>query len=90
MLLINPPSVRNCEPPVALLKLAGALKAAGEGVHILDGAAEAYWWLSGLPASDPEDVRARRSRKNRERLWQSLSPEIPGTGKAYTSFDRYK
>ena len=93
MLLINPPSLRNCEPPVALIKLSGALRAAGEEVHILDGAAEAYLWLTSLPAADPNDLRARRTRKNKDRLWQSLSTVYPGrdnTAKTYNSFDRYK
>ncbi|QEN09556.1 radical SAM protein [Oceanispirochaeta crateris] len=93
MVLINPPSLRNCEPPVALLKLSAALRSAGEEVQILDGAAEAYYWLTTLPAADPEDSRAQRTRKNKERLWQSLCQE-KSTGdtspNAYASFDRYK
>jgi len=85
MLLINPPSVRNCEPPVGLLKLAGALRAAGREAVILDGAAEAFAWLTDQPGADGMDARARRCRKNRNRLLESLT----GPG-AYASFDRYK
>ena len=40
MLLINPPTVRNCEPPVALLNLKAALSSAGKDAQILDGALE--------------------------------------------------
>ncbi len=89
MLLIHPPSVRNCEPPVALLRLTGALKAAGEEVHILDGAAEAFHWMSLRPdGSDAnreskEGKRLTRCLKNRERLWKGLTTP-------YKGFDRYK
>jgi len=90
ILLINPPTVRNCEPPVGLLKLSGALRTAGIEAVILDGAVEAFAWLTTRPAADPEDGRAQRCRKNRERLWESLSPGTSGKAEAYGSFDRYK
>ena len=92
MLLIHPPVVRNCEPPVALLRLAGALRAAGEEVRILDGAAEAFHWLtfrfedssSGSGNNgNKEQKRLARCVKNRERLWAGLT-------RPYRSFDRYK
>ncbi|MDC7235634.1 MAG: hypothetical protein PQJ58_20595 [Spirochaetales bacterium] len=73
MLLIHPPAVRNCEPPVALLKLAGALRAAGDEPVILDGAVEAFEWLGNQPPYDDTDKRARRVRKNRNRIISSLT-----------------
>ena len=89
IILINPPSVRNCEPPVALTKLAGALRASGAKPFILDGAMEAFQWLGTLAPADPGDARARRVRKNSLRIWDSLTGG--GTEKtAYASFDRYK
>ncbi|OQY33166.1 MAG: hypothetical protein B6241_08670 [Spirochaetaceae bacterium 4572_59] len=68
MLLIHPPQVRNCEPPVALTRLAGALKAAGEDVTILDGALEAFLWLCDQDAGNPDDPQAKRVRRKKSRI----------------------
>lgn len=88
MLLIHPPIVRNCEPPVALLKLAGALRAAGDKPYILDGALEAFLWLSRQRALDSSDKRAQRVRKNRSRILASLTGE-KSVKSAYDSPDRF-
>jgi len=82
MILIHPPQVRNCEPPVALAHLAGALIEAGEPVTLIDGALEGYLWLANQPAGNPEDRQAARVRRNRESIL-SFSGEIK-------SFDSYK
>ncbi len=68
MLLIHPPQVRNCEPPVALSRLAGALQAAGETVEFLDGALEGFHWLCQNPPEEPVDEKTRMVWKNRERI----------------------
>ena len=68
MLLIHPPQVRNCEPPIALSRLAGALKAAGEPVTMVDGALEGYLWLCDQEAGDPENPQARRVRRKKESI----------------------
>jgi hypothetical protein len=88
MLLIHPPVVRNCEPPVALLKLAGALRAAGDESYILDGAVEAFHWLSRKEALDASDKRAQRVRKNSSRILASLTGD-KSVKSAYDSPDRY-
>ncbi|MDA3811616.1 MAG: radical SAM protein [Spirochaetaceae bacterium] len=68
MILFHPPQVRNCEPPVALAHLAGALQAAGEPVCIVDGALEAFHWLSYQRPGDPSDLQAKRVRRNRDSI----------------------
>jgi len=85
MLLIHPPTVRICEPPIALTRLAGALRAAGEPVKIMDASLEGFLWLANQPAADPEDPRSRRVRKNRQRILQGLT-----SPRGYENFDRYK
>lgn len=85
MLLIHPPSVRNCEPPVALLNLKAALESGGCSAEILDGAAEAYHWLSLQDLQNPQDRRGRSCEKKVPRLWQSL-----GFPQSYKSLDRFK
>ncbi|MBN2658917.1 MAG: hypothetical protein JXR86_17820 [Spirochaetales bacterium] len=82
MLLIHPPQARNCEPPVALAHLAGALKAAGEPVTILDGALEGYIWLTGQPRFSEEDRQAARVFRKREKILTFPS--------AISSLDNYK
>lgn len=88
MLLINPPTVRNCEPPVALLKLAGALRAAGDESYILDGAVEAFHWLGRQEPWNADDKRAQRVRKNCSRILASLTGDS-SVKSAYDSPDRY-
>ena len=68
MLLIHPPQVRNCEPPVALTRLAGALKEAGEEVTLVDGALEGFLWLCSQPPGDTEDPQARLVRRKKDRI----------------------
>lgn len=68
MLLIHPPQVRNCEPPVALAHLAGALRQAGEPATLLDGALEGYLWLTRGKRYSDEDAQARRVYRHREDL----------------------
>jgi len=68
MLLIHPPQARNCEPPIALVHLAGALKAAGEPVTILDGALEGYLWLTEQPRTDHNDRLAVRVYEKRAKV----------------------
>ena len=66
MLLIHPPQVRNCEPPVALGRLAGALEAAGEPVTLLDGALEGFLWLCDQPPVSPEDSKSLLIRRKKD------------------------
>lgn len=71
MLLIHPPQARNCEPPVALAHLAGALRQAGEPVNLLDGALEGYLWLTAMDRLPDADGRVRRVYRKRTDI---LSP----------------
>ncbi|MBB6480333.1 B12-binding domain-containing radical SAM protein [Spirochaeta isovalerica] len=82
MLLIHPPQARNCEPPIALVHLAGALRAAGEPVIMIDGSLEGYIWLTEQPRADGEDRHAARVYGKRDKI---LS--FPGT---IASLDNYK
>lgn len=68
MILIHPPQVRNCEPPVALAHLAGALIRAGEPVTLLDGSLEGFLWLTKQPQGDPSNLQAKRVRKHRNSI----------------------
>ena len=81
---MNLPFVRNCEPPVGLSRLAGALRQAGEQAVLVDGAREALDYLAGT-AGDSPDPKIRRVVKSRGRILQLLT-----TGEGYSSFDRYK
>ncbi len=76
MVLVNPPSVRNCEPPPGLARLAGALMGAGEPVHLIDGAQEGWEMLL---RRDPA------TREKGDRIVKTLT-----TARGYSSFDRYK
>ena len=76
MLLIHPPQVRNCEPPVALSRLAGALLEAGEPVTLLDGALEGFHWLCDQPPVNPEDAKSLMIRKRKDH-YLSFQEEIP-------------
>jgi radical SAM superfamily enzyme YgiQ (UPF0313 family) len=82
MILIHPPQVRNCEPPVALAHLAGALIEAGEPVTIIDGALEGYLWLTHQPAGDTSDLQAKRVRRNES--------TILNFHEKFASIDKYK
>jgi len=82
MILIHPPQVRNCEPPVALAHLAGALIEAGEKVTLIDGALEGFLWLTDQPQGDLSDLQAKRVRNHRESI-------LDFSGKI-NSFDKYK
>lgn len=82
MLLIHPPQVRNCEPPVALAHLAGALEKAGEPVTIIDGALEGFHWLINQPPGNPADRQALRVRRNKD--------SILTFPKKIKSIDKYK
>jgi hypothetical protein len=85
MILFHPPSVRNCEPPVALSRLAGALKAAGEPVSLIDGAAEGLSYLTEQPSRDKENLQAARLYRSRNHIQDILT-----TSRGYENFDRYK
>ncbi|MDC7224987.1 MAG: hypothetical protein PQJ60_14660, partial [Spirochaetales bacterium] len=85
MILINPPSVRNCEPPVGLSRIAGALREAGEPVILIDGAREALDDLLTRPPADEENRKDARVFRSRERIRENLTTE-----RGYQSFDRYK
>ena len=84
MILFNPPSVRNCEPPVGLSRLAGALLEAGEPVTLIDGAREAPEYLAAAVQSS-SDAQIRRVVKSRDRILHLLTTE-----EGYRSFDRYR
>ena len=82
MLLIHPPQVRNCEPPVALAHLAGALIAAGEPVTLVDGALEGFLWLTDQPCGNSADLQGKRVRRKKDCILTfSQNPD---------SFDKYK
>lgn len=86
MVLINPPLLRNCEPPVALSRLGGALIASGETVILIDGAQEGLDWLVHQNEREGKNnAQTRRVGKNREKILKTLS-----TPHGYESFDRYK
>ena len=82
MLLIHPPQVRNCEPPVALSRLAGALITAGEPVTLLDGSLEGFHWLCDQPPVNPEDPKSRMIRQRKDHY-------LDFTGEPL-SFEEYK
>ncbi|MDC7221199.1 MAG: radical SAM protein [Spirochaetales bacterium] len=84
MVLLNPPAVRNCEPPVGLSRIAGALRAAGEPVKLIDGARDALDWLSEQEGTDKEDRQARRVYRSRNHIRETLQ-----SPRGYDSFDRY-
>ncbi|MBN2626311.1 MAG: hypothetical protein JXA95_06555, partial [Spirochaetales bacterium] len=76
MILLNPPAVRDCEPPPGLGRLAGALKEAGEPVHLIDGAREGV-----------EDLLHRIPGKAAK---ADRTLEILTGPRGYDSFDRYR
>lgn len=61
MLLINPPVVRACEPPLGVARLAALLRGCGVPVRALDLCAEGFAWLLSREAA-PEAVPDSRTR----------------------------
>ena len=71
MLLIHPPVAKPCEPPPGIATLAGALKAGGVSVRVLDASAEALLFLmDGVGAAD--DTWTRRALRHRQAHRQAL------------------
>ncbi|MBI9082607.1 MAG: radical SAM protein [Desulfobacterales bacterium] len=71
MLLIHPPVAKPCEPPVGIATLAGALKAGGASVRVLDAGTEALLFLmDGVASAD--DTWTRRALRHRQTHRQAL------------------
>ncbi len=99
MLLIHPPVVRSCEPPLGIARLAALLRAHGVAVRSVDLCAEGLDWMLG---SGPEDAGAeasggaaghdaagdtwtRRALRGRERNLQALREPA-----GYANAERYR
>lgn len=67
MLLINPPVVRICEPPLGLARLAGYLRSRGKDCTVWDACLEGLnWLLEKEPEAKPDREPARESEQGQE------------------------
>jgi hypothetical protein len=85
MVLLYPPAVRNCEPPAGLSRLAGALRAAGEPITLIDGAWEGMMYLVNKNLPPGAEKSSQRVYRSRQRIMDTLT-----SPRGYSSLDRYK
>lgn len=84
MLLIHPPTVKPCEPPAGLARLAGALNHHQVHHRIVDANLEGLCFCLQSPVTDADQWTRRAVRHlsaNLEALWN---------GQAFKNLDRYK
>ncbi len=83
MLLVFPPVAKPGEPPAGIPKLAGALKACGISVSVLDANIEGLLWLLEQPRRTDDTWSRRADRGVRRNLFSLRDPQT------YQSLARY-